>query len=71
MSKQTPLYELHQKANAHFVDFAGWQMPLHYGSQIQEHHIVRQAAGLFDVSHMGVIDVKGSDAHYFCSQNLM
>jgi len=44
------------------VDFAGWDMPLHYGSQIQEHHQVRQHAGMFDVSHMGVADIHGSDA---------
>lgn len=44
------------------VDFGGWDMPLHYGSQIDEHHVVRQAAGIFDVSHMTVIDVDGADA---------
>lgn len=44
------------------VDFAGWDMPLHYGSQLQEHHQVRQHAGMFDVSHMGVVDLHGADA---------
>lgn len=61
MGKRTPLYDLHVKANAKIVDFAGWDMPLHYGSQIQEHHQVRQRAGIFDVSHMGVVDLHGND----------
>ncbi len=60
--KRTPLYEEHRAAGAKLVDFAGWEMPLHYGSQIDEHHTVRQAAGLFDVSHMAVVDVTGSGA---------
>src|SRR5690606_25911607 len=47
------------------VDFGGWDMPLHYGSQIEEHHQVRRAAGMFDVSHMTVVDVKGADAKPF------
>lgn len=62
MAKKTPFYDLHVKANAKIVDFAGWDMPLHYGSQLQEHHQVRQHAGLFDVSHMGVVDLQGKDA---------
>lgn len=61
MGKRTPFYDLHVKANAKIVDFAGWDMPLHYGSQIQEHHQVREHAGMFDVSHMGVVDVHGAD----------
>lgn len=61
MGKRTPFYELHLKANAKMVDFAGWDMPLHYGSQIQEHHQVRQHAGVFDVSHMGIVDLHGLD----------
>lgn len=60
MLKRTPLYELHQASNAQLVDFSGWEMPLHYGSQIEEHHTVRQAAGIFDVSHMGVLDIEGA-----------
>lgn len=47
------------------VDFSGWQMPLHYGSQIQEHHAVRKNIGIFDVSHMGVVDVIGTDAEKY------
>jgi aminomethyltransferase len=62
VAKRTPFYDLHVKANAKMVDFAGWDMPLHYGSQIQEHHQVRQHAGMFDVSHMGVVDLHGRDA---------
>ena len=62
---ETPLYSWHHKAGAYLVDFAGWQMPLHYGSQIEEHHQVRRTAGLFDVSHMGVVDIEGADATYF------
>lgn len=62
VAKRTPFYDLHVKANAKIVDFAGWDMPLHYGSQLQEHHEVRQRAGMFDVSHMGVVDLHGDDA---------
>lgn len=62
MGKQTPLYAAHQAAHAKIVDFAGWDMPLHYGSQLNEHHFVRQDAGMFDVSHMGVVDLQGADA---------
>jgi aminomethyltransferase len=65
MLKRTPLYELHQQSGAKLVDFAGWEMPLHYGSQIEEHHYVRQHAGIFDVSHMNVVDVEGNDAKAF------
>lgn len=65
MAKHTPLYDLHCQAGGLMVDFAGWQMPLHYGSQIAEHHTVRQRAGMFDVSHMGVVDVRGADAEAF------
>ena len=61
MGKKTPLYDCHLKANAKIVDFAGWEMPLHYGSQLQEHHYVRQDAGIFDVSHMTIVDAKGPD----------
>lgn len=65
--KRTPLYELHCLAGAKLVDFAGWEMPIHYGSQIEEHHSVRQAAGIFDVSHMGVVDIEGPQATEFLS----
>ena len=49
----TALYEEHKKLGASFTDFGGWQMPLKYSSELDEHHAVRNAAGLFDVSHMG------------------
>lgn len=62
MGNKTALYATHQAAGGKLVDFGGWDMPLHYGSQIEEHHKVRQAAGMFDVSHMTVVDVKGKDA---------
>lgn len=62
MAKRTALYAKHLEANAKMVDFAGWEMPIHYGSQIQEHNAVREQAGMFDVSHMTIIDVSGSDA---------
>jgi len=56
---RTPLYEQHKAAGARLVDFAGWDMPVHYGSQIDEHHAVRRVAGMFDVSHMTVVDLSG------------
>jgi aminomethyltransferase len=62
MGKRTPLYDLHVAAGAKVVDFAGWDMPIHYGSQIGEHHAVRKDAGMFDVSHMLAIDLAGADA---------
>lgn len=65
MSFKTPLNEKHRERGAKLVDFAGWEMPLYYGSQIEEHNFVRQDAGMFDVSHMNIIDVKGKDAHDF------
>lgn len=63
--KQTPLYEQHLAAGANMVDFHGWKMPLHYGSQIAEHQAVRQKAGMFDVSHMTVVDVLGAGGRQF------
>lgn len=65
MGKRTPLYDCHVSAAAKIVDFAGWDMPLHYGSQIQEHHYVRQDAGVFDVSHMTIVDFTGPDVAKF------
>lgn len=57
--RRTPLYSSHLAAGAKMVNFAGWEMPIHYGSQIEEHLAVRHDAGVFDVSHMGVIDLHG------------
>ncbi|MGO4309415.1 glycine cleavage system aminomethyltransferase GcvT [Pseudomonas sp. KB_15] len=62
MGQRTPLYDLHLALGAKMVDFGGWDMPLHYGSQVEEHHQVRRDCGVFDVSHMTVIDVCGSQA---------
>ena len=62
MGQKTALYDLHQQMNAKLVDFGGWDMPINYGSQVEEHHQVRKDAGMFDVSHMTVVDVTGSDA---------
>lgn len=61
MGNKTALYATHQAMGGKLVDFGGWDMPLHYGSQIEEHHKVRQHAGMFDVSHMTVVDVAGKD----------
>ena len=60
--QRTPLYQSHLDANAKMVDFSGWDMPIHYGSQIEEHHTVRKDAGMFDVSHMCALDLAGPDA---------
>jgi aminomethyltransferase len=62
MLRRTALYAAHVDAGGRMVDFGGWQMPLHYGSQIEEHHAVRRDAGVFDVSHMRVVDVAGDDS---------
>ena len=62
MAQKTPLYQSHIDASAKMVDFAGWDMPIHYGSQIAEHEVVRTDAGMFDVSHMTVVDVTGADS---------
>ena len=63
--KHTPLYQAHVDAQGKMVDFGGWEMPLNYGSQIEEHHQVRSDAGMFDVSHMTVVDFKGAQAKVF------
>jgi len=65
MGQRTPLYDLHLALGAKLVDFGGWDMPLHYGSQVEEHHQVRRDCGVFDVSHMAVIDVTGPAAKDF------
>jgi len=65
MTQQTPLHATHVAAGARMVDFAGWDMPVNYGSQIEEHHAVRRDAGMFDVSHMLALDLEGADAKAF------
>lgn len=62
MAQRTALYAKHQQSHGKIVDFAGWDMPLHYGSQLEEHHHVRSDAGVFDVSHMTIVDVSGEQA---------
>ena len=61
----SPLHDIHVAGGASFTDFAGWQMPVSYGSDLAEHHAVRTAAGIFDISHMAEIQVKGPDAAAF------
>ena len=68
MGRRTPLYDLHVELGARMVDFGGWDMPVNYGSQIEEHHAVRRDAGIFDVSHMCVIDARGSRVREFFSK---
>ena len=65
MGSRTPLFEKHNAAGARIVDFGGWDMPLHYGSQKEEHHAVRQNAGVFDVSHMTIVDLSGERVRDF------
>ncbi|HLS82747.1 MAG TPA: glycine cleavage system aminomethyltransferase GcvT [Steroidobacter sp.] len=62
MGHRTPLFDTHLAASARMVDFGGWDMPVNYGSQIEEHHAVRRDAGMFDVSHMLIVDVRGARA---------
>ena len=68
--KHTALFEKHLESNGKMVDFAGWQMPIHYGSQVEEHHQVRNDAGMFDVSHMVILDMKGKETKPFLQQLL-
>lgn len=65
MGHQTPLYAAHVAAGARMVEFGGWDMPLQYASALAEHHAVRKSCGIFDVSHMTVVDVMGPDATAF------
>lgn len=63
--RRTPLFDAHIAANARMTEFAGWAMPVRYGSQIDEHHAVRNSAGMFDVSHMTVVDFRGAGTMAF------
>ena len=65
MGLKTPLYDKHLEAGARIVDFGGWDMPVNYGSQKEEHHAVRQNAGVFDVSHMTIVDLTGARSQEF------
>lgn len=66
--KKTPLISMHQKYKGRLVDFGGWELPVQFEGIIKEHHMVRQNAGLFDVSHMGEIEIKGAGAEDFLQQ---
>ncbi|HIO97712.1 MAG TPA: glycine cleavage system aminomethyltransferase GcvT [Leucothrix sp.] len=68
--QHTPLYEKHLEAGGKMVDFAGWEMPINYGSQVKEHKQVREDAGMFDVSHMVVLDFKGDEVKAFLQKLL-
>jgi aminomethyltransferase len=70
MGRHTPLFDLHQELGARLVDFGGWDMPVQYSSQIGEHHAVRRASGVFDVSHMCVIDLRGEKVRAFLQKLL-
>jgi aminomethyltransferase len=65
MTQKTILNDAHRALGAKMVDFGGWDMPLHYGSQVEEHHLVRRDAGMFDVSHMTVVDLHGARVREF------
>ncbi len=65
MTQKTLLNDSHRALGAKMVDFGGWDMPIHYGSQLDEHHLVRRAAGVFDVSHMTVVDLRGDQVRPF------
>jgi aminomethyltransferase len=65
MSQKTVLNDLHRELGAKMIDFGGWDMPIHYGSQIDEHHQVRNDAGWFDVSHMTIVDLRGARTREF------
>ena len=70
MANKTVLFDKHLDAGAKMVDFGGWDMPIHYGSQIEEHHAIRKNAGVFDVSHMTVVDVTGDDSQIYLQKLL-
>lgn len=70
MDKKTILNQTHRDLGARMVPFGGWDMPVHYGSQLEEHHAVRQAAGMFDVCHMTVVDIRGEGSRDFLRQLL-
>src|SRR5947208_7677573 len=65
MLKRTPLFAAHQKLGARLIEFGGWEMPVQYSSIVDEHNAVRRAAGVFDISHMGEVRVRGAGAADF------
>src|SRR5690625_5951606 len=70
MPLETPLHAAHLAAGGKMVEFAGWELPIHYGSQMEEHSAVRSSAGMFDVSHMGTVDFRGPQAREFLQRVL-
>src|SRR5438874_4206820 len=68
--KRTPLFESHQRLGAKLIEFGGWEMPVYYSGIVEEHLTVRNAAGLFDISHMGEILVEGGVAESFLNRIL-
>src|ERR1035441_2663245 len=70
MLKQTALYSAHQKLGAKLIDFGGWEMPVQYTSITDEHLAVRNAAGIFDISHMGEVTISGAGAVEFLNRTL-
>lgn len=67
-NKKTALYDVHKQIGAKMIDFFGWALPLHYGSQLKEHEIVRSDVGVFDVSHMLITEIIGKDAKFFIQE---
>src|SRR5580658_11160123 len=70
MLKRTALFAAHQKLGARLIDFGGWEMPVQYTGIVEEHLAVRNAAGIFDISHMGEVTVSGSAAEEFLNRIL-
>jgi len=70
MLKRTPLFDIHQKLGGKLIEFGGWEMPVYYTSIVDEHHAVRKAAGMFDISHMGEVIVGGPEAEAFLNDTL-
>src|SRR5690625_6632595 len=70
MPLETPLHAAHLAAGGKMVEFAGWELPIHYGSQMEEHSAVRSSAGMFDVSHMCTADFRGPQAREFLQRVL-
>src|SRR5678815_2166789 len=68
--KRTPLFAAHQRLGGKLIEFGGWEMPVQYSSIIDEHHAVRRAAGIFDISHMGEICISGPSAESFLNHTL-
>src|ERR1700719_1422221 len=68
--KRTPLFDQHQKLHGRLVEFGGWEMPVQYTSIVDEHNVVRKAAGIFDISHMGETLVEGANAAAFLNRVL-